>query len=239
MNHEDERKPPTPCRSTGRTPSRPGLPMPPAPRGRLREQTGGAFLGQHDVVEQVLVALLAEGHVLLEGVPGLGKTLLVKALARAFGGDWARVQFTPDLMPTDVTGHAIYDMKSGEFRVRRGPAFTQLLLADEINRAPAKTQGAARGDAGASDHHRGGHDGAGAPLHGLRHPEPGGAGGHVPPPRGAARSIPDEGAHRLSPEDNEVAVVRHVTEGQSAPGSSSTTSSRSRAPRRSGSSRAG
>ena len=79
---------------------------------------------------------------LLEGVPGLGKTLLVKALARAFGGDWARVQFTPDLMPTDVTGHAIYDMKSGEFRVRRGPAFTQLLLADEINRAPAKTQAA-------------------------------------------------------------------------------------------------
>ena len=144
MNQDDDIQGAGPPPHGAEFPSEPatseGAPMPLV--GRLREQIGGAFLGQHDVVHQVLVALLAEGHVLLEGVPGLGKTLLVKALARAFGGEWGRVQFTPDLMPTDVTGHAIYDMKSGEFRVRRGPAFTQLLLADEINRAPAKTQAA-------------------------------------------------------------------------------------------------
>ncbi|QDU83485.1 ATPase family associated with various cellular activities (AAA) [Planctomycetes bacterium Pla163] len=108
----------------------------------MRVQVGRAFVGQEAVVEQSLVALLAGGHVLLEGVPGLGKTLLVLAIAKTFGGSFARVQFTPDLMPSDVVGHAMYDLESGAFRVRRGPAFTNLLLADEINRAPAKTQSA-------------------------------------------------------------------------------------------------
>jgi MoxR-like ATPase len=108
----------------------------------LREEIGRALVGQREVVTQVLAAFLAGGHVLLEGVPGLGKTLLVLALARAFGGRFQRVQFTPDLMPSDVTGHAVLDPKTGEFRIRKGPAFTHLLLADEINRAPAKTQAA-------------------------------------------------------------------------------------------------
>ena len=108
----------------------------------LREEIGKALVGQGEVVSQVLGAFLAGGHVLLEGVPGLGKTLLVLALSRAFGGKFARVQFTPDLMPSDVTGHAVLDQKTGEFRIRKGPAFTNLLLADEINRAPAKTQSA-------------------------------------------------------------------------------------------------
>lgn len=108
----------------------------------MRQQIGRVFLGQDSVVEQVMVALLAAGHVLIEGVPGLGKTLLVKALARCFNGQFARIQFTPDLMPSDVTGHALYDMKTEQFKIRRGPVFTNLLLADEINRAPAKTQAA-------------------------------------------------------------------------------------------------
>ncbi|MGH8588988.1 MAG: AAA family ATPase, partial [Gammaproteobacteria bacterium] len=109
---------------------------------RVAEQIGRALVGQREVVEHVLMALFAGGHVLLEGVPGLGKTLLVRALAKTFGGAFARIQFTPDLMPSDVTGHALYDLKSQEFRVRKGPVFTHLLLADEINRAPAKTQAA-------------------------------------------------------------------------------------------------
>ncbi|MCK7597835.1 MoxR family ATPase [Microbulbifer sp. CAU 1566] len=109
---------------------------------QLREQINQVVIGQQAVVDQVLIALLAGGHVLLEGVPGLGKTLLVRSLARGFGGDFRRIQFTPDLMPADVTGHAIYHAAESRFEVRRGPVFTNLLLADEINRAPAKTQAA-------------------------------------------------------------------------------------------------
>jgi MoxR-like ATPase len=108
----------------------------------LRKQVGHAFIGQVDIFDQVLMSLLAAGHVLIEGVPGLGKTLLVRALAASVSCTFGRIQFTPDLMPTDVTGHAIYDVKAERFQVRRGPVFANLLLADEINRAPAKTQAA-------------------------------------------------------------------------------------------------
>lgn len=108
----------------------------------LRAELGKAMVGQKDVVDEVLIGLLAASHVLLEGVPGLGKTLLVKALARTFSGQFSRIQFTPDLMPSDVTGHTIYEAASSSFITRRGPVFTHLLLADEINRAPAKTQAA-------------------------------------------------------------------------------------------------
>lgn len=101
-----------------------------------------SLIGQDAIIEQVLVALIARGHVLIEGVPGLGKTLLVRSLAKCFGGQFSRVQFTPDLMPSDVTGHAMFNMAKQEFEIRRGPIFTNLLLADEINRAPAKTQAA-------------------------------------------------------------------------------------------------
>lgn len=108
----------------------------------IRDQVAGAFIGQETVLDQVLIALLAGGHVLLEGVPGLGKTLLVRALAKTLGCSFARVQFTPDLMPSDISGHAVYDSRTESFSIRRGPLFTHLLLADEINRAPAKTQSA-------------------------------------------------------------------------------------------------
>jgi MoxR-like ATPase len=109
---------------------------------RMRGQISRVILGQEVVIEQVIAALLAGGHVLLEGKPGLGKTHLVTTLAKTFGGVSARIQFTPDLMPSDVTGFRLFDMKSQTFQLRRGPVFTNLLLADEINRAPAKTQSA-------------------------------------------------------------------------------------------------
>jgi MoxR-like ATPase len=107
---------------------------------RMRSEIRGAVIGQQHVVDQVLACCLAGGHVLIEGVPGLGKTLLVKALAKTFSGDFSRIQFTPDLMPADVMGHAVFDIKNQTFSVRKGPVFSHLLLADEINRAPAKTQ---------------------------------------------------------------------------------------------------
>jgi MoxR-like ATPase len=109
---------------------------------QIRASIARAVVGQQGVIEEVLVALFAAGHVLIEGVPGLGKTLLARALAKTFDGDFARIQFTPDLMPTDITGHVLYDMRNQRFSVRKGPVFTSLLLADEINRAPAKTQSA-------------------------------------------------------------------------------------------------
>ena len=108
----------------------------------LRAEMAKAVIGQQAVVDQLLIALLADAHVLIEGVPGLGKTLLVKALARTFGGETRRIQFTPDLMPSDVVGHTLFDAATARFVTRRGPVFTHLLLADEINRAPAKTQSA-------------------------------------------------------------------------------------------------
>jgi MoxR-like ATPase len=108
----------------------------------LKTQIGNAMVGQAPIVEQTLIGLLAAGHVLIEGVPGLGKTLLVRALAQALALTVARIQFTPDLMPSDITGHAVLDPASRDLRVVRGPVFTNLLLADEINRAPAKTQSA-------------------------------------------------------------------------------------------------
>ncbi len=108
----------------------------------LRSSIQSVYLGQEQVIEQALIALLAQGHVLLEGVPGLGKTMLVKTLATLIDAGFSRIQFTPDLMPADVTGHMLYDHQTGSFKVNRGPVFTNLLLADEINRSPAKTQAA-------------------------------------------------------------------------------------------------
>lgn len=109
---------------------------------QLKNEVAKAVIGQTPVINEVLICLLAGGHALVEGVPGLGKTLLVKALAKAIDGKFSRVQFTPDLMPSDVTGHTMYDMKSQNWRVRKGAVFCNFLLADEINRAPAKTQSA-------------------------------------------------------------------------------------------------
>jgi len=109
---------------------------------RITSEIAKVYVGQDELVLGALVALFSNGHVLIEAVPGLGKTLFVRALGRVMGLEFGRIQFTADLMPSDITGAPILDMKSQEFRFRPGPVFTQLLLADEINRAPAKTHAA-------------------------------------------------------------------------------------------------
>ena len=114
----------------------------PAWSQKLRDEIAKAVIGQDATVERLLVALLAGGHVLLEGMPGLAKTLLVKSLGSALGVQFERIQFTPDLLPSDVVGTMVFQPKTGEFSPHRGPVFANLLLADEINRAPAKVQSA-------------------------------------------------------------------------------------------------
>jgi len=116
---------------------------------RLREvltqaqaETAKVIIGQHDVIEKALIAILTGNHVLIEGVPGVAKTLLVRTLAHVLGSDFARIQFTPDLMPADITGTNVFNLQRNEFSLIKGPVFTSFLLADEINRAPAKTQSA-------------------------------------------------------------------------------------------------
>lgn len=110
--------------------------------GNIQAEIQKVVFGQDEAITQSIAALFSGGHVLLEGKPGLGKTHMVLALASTFGGEFGRLQFTPDMMPSDITGFTLFDMKSQTFQTRRGPVFTNLLLADEINRAPAKTQAA-------------------------------------------------------------------------------------------------
>ena len=108
----------------------------------IRKEMSKAVVGQEKMVESLLIGLICQGHILLEGVPGLAKTTTINALAQTLGLNFSRVQFTPDLLPTDIIGTEIYDPVKNDFKVRRGPVFTNLLLADEINRAPAKVQSA-------------------------------------------------------------------------------------------------
>ncbi|THU37288.1 MoxR family ATPase [Niastella caeni] len=109
---------------------------------RLRDETARVIIGQHHMLDRLLIGLLSNGHVLLEGVPGLAKTLTIKSLAQAIHAKYSRIQFTPDLLPADVIGTMIYNQQKNEFIVRRGPIFANFILADEINRAPAKVQSA-------------------------------------------------------------------------------------------------
>jgi MoxR-like ATPase len=108
----------------------------------IKNEISKVVIGQEDMVNSILIGLLTNGHILIEGVPGLAKTTTVKAVADVIDLRFKRVQFTPDLLPSDIIGAQIYDMKSGDFKIKRGPIFTNLLLADEINRAPAKVQSA-------------------------------------------------------------------------------------------------
>jgi MoxR-like ATPase len=109
---------------------------------RTREEVGKVIIGQDDVIDQALIVILTGNHALIEGVPGVAKTLLVRTLARALGCEFGRIQFTPDLMPADITGTNVFNMRDSAFSLVKGPVFTTFLLADEINRAPAKTQAA-------------------------------------------------------------------------------------------------
>ena len=109
---------------------------------RIQEEVGKALVGMEDVVELMTIALIANGHILIEGVPGIAKTTLSKNFARSIGLKFSRIQMTPDLLPADIIGHTFYDMRSGEFKIRKGPIFANVVLVDEINRAPPKTQSA-------------------------------------------------------------------------------------------------
>src|SRR6059036_1519820 len=109
---------------------------------QARHETVKVIIGQHDVIEKALIAIFTGNHALIEGVPGVAKTLLVRTLAHVLGCDFARIQFTPDLMPADITGTNVFNLKRKDFTLIKGPVFTSFLLADEINRAPAKTQSA-------------------------------------------------------------------------------------------------
>ena len=108
----------------------------------IKTEIAKVMVGQETLIDALLIGLITDGHILVEGVPGLAKTTAINSLAKALGLDFKRVQFTPDLLPSDIVGTEMYDQRSGEFRVKKGPAFTHLLLADEINRAPAKVQSA-------------------------------------------------------------------------------------------------
>ena len=108
--------------------------------GQIMDNVERVIVGKRQVIERTLVAMIAGGHILFEDVPGVGKTMLARAVARSIGCSFSRIQFTPDLLPSDVTGVSIYDQKSGEFRYRQGPVFANILLADEVNRATPRTQ---------------------------------------------------------------------------------------------------
>ena len=108
----------------------------------IKREVKKVMVGQEELIDAMLIGLISDGHILVEGVPGLAKTTAINALSKALGLDFKRVQFTPDLLPSDIVGTEMYDQKEGAFRIKQGPAFTNLLLADEINRAPAKVQSA-------------------------------------------------------------------------------------------------
>ena len=161
----------------------------------MRAEVGKAVVGQDAAVSGLLVALLCGGHVLMEGVPGTAKTLLVRTLAAALSVDTKRVQFTPDLMPGDITGSMVIDSRqAGELTFREGPVFTNLLLADEINRTPPKTQSALLEamEEGQVSVDGVSHKVPGA-VPGRRHPEPDRVRRHLPAARGPARPVPAQG----------------------------------------------
>ena len=166
---------------------------------QIIDRVAETFVGNRLLLRKLLAAALANGHVLFEDYPGLGKTLLAKLFARSIGGDTKRVQFTPDLLPSDVLGVNIWRQNVGTFQLMRGPVFTNVLLADEINRAPPKTQSALLE---AMEERQVTIDGdtmpLGSPFVVHCNAESHRAGGHLPPAGGATRPLPAQVVHRLS-----------------------------------------
>ena len=109
---------------------------------KIKAELGKVIVGQHDMLEMLIISILTDGHSLIEGVPGVAKTLTAKLLAKTLAVDFSRIQFTPDLMPSDILGTSIFNVKTSEFEFKQGPVFSNIVLIDEINRAPAKTQAA-------------------------------------------------------------------------------------------------
>ncbi len=156
----------------------------------LRAEINKVIVGQETLVDRVLIALLADGHILLEGVPGLAKTLLIKTVAEAIDADFSRLQFTPDLLPADLVGTQIYNPKTGEFITHQGPLFANLVLADEVNRAPGKVQSALlEVHAGTPDHHRQTHPYLAGSLPGNGNPKSHRAGRHLSAARSTGRPL--------------------------------------------------
>ena len=180
---------------------------PSAPMERVLYEVKKVIVGQDHLLERLAVALLARGHLLVEGVPGLAKTMAIKTLAEAIGGEFKRIQFTPDLVPADLIGTRIYNQKTGEFNTSLGPVFTNLLLADEINRAPGQgPERAPRGDAGAAGHDRARDLQGAGPVPRPGDAEPDRDRRYVRPARGPGRPLHAQGPGRLSELDR---GVRH------------------------------
>ena len=172
---------------------------------RVLYEVKKVIVGQDHLLERLVVALLARGHLLVEGVPGLAKTMAIKTLAEAIGGEFKRIQFTPDLVPADLVGTRIYNQKTGEFNTSLGPVFTNLLLADEINRAPAKVQSALLEVMQERQVTIGRETLQGArPVPRAGDPEPDRDRGHVRAARGPGRPVHAQGPRRLPEPDRGV-----------------------------------
>ena len=177
----------------------------------VRDEVGKAVVGQHGAVSGLMVALLARGHVLLEGVPGVAKTLLIRSLAAALDVQTKRVQFTPDLMPGDLTGSLVFDNRTSDFEFREGPVFTNLLLADEINRTPRRPSRRSSRRWRAAGQRRRSAPAPAEPVPCRRDPEPDRVRRHLSAARGPSRPVPPRSSVRVEREQEIEVLHRHAT----------------------------